>query len=542
MRIAIKLLAFSIISSIGFSAAAEITTAQMPIAAKATNFISINRSLAGLSAKDVVRPSSVLTGPDGTQHVRYQRTIGGLPIIGGDFVVHIPVNGRERVTSPMMSAVRPASLTPRVQVSDAVSAAQKTLSTSLAGATSTSRLVMFARGMPIPVLAHEVIISGSNSDGPVATTSYIDAQSGKILLSFSNIQTQRALPVDSLYKPAVGLGITRHLGSVPLGTSTGPEGYRLVDQIRGNGQVRNARNRMGGMFAVDFTDVDNVWGNGTDADMVTAAADAHYGIGATWDYYKTVHGRNGIWGDGKGVTSYVNVGFNYSNAFWDGKSMYFGTGDGKNFTSLTALDVAGHEMSHGVVDASADLVYEGESGGLNEATADIFGTMVERYVYEKLGLQYGWTIGETIAGPELPMGSALRYMFKPSLDTYVRSDGEIIGSHDCYSDAISELDVHHSSGIGNRFFYLLSEGSVPPADYASELNLDDLVCNKTAVTGLGADAAQKIWYLALTAYFTSSTDYPAARVATLQAAADLYGQNSLQRNTVAAAWDAVLVP
>ena len=94
---------------------------------------------------------------------------------------------------------------------------------------------------------------------------------------------------------------------------------------------------------------------------------------------QAVHGRNGIFGNGTGSYNRVHYGKNYVNAFWDGTKMTYGDGDGVNFGPLVSLDVAGHEMSHGVTENTAGLTYSGESGGLNEATSDIFGTMVEFY-------------------------------------------------------------------------------------------------------------------------------------------------------------------
>jgi Zn-dependent metalloprotease len=219
--------------------------------------------------------------------------------------------------------------------------------------------------------------------------------------------------------------------------------------------------------------------------------------------------------------------------------------------SLTALDIAGHEMSHGLVAATADLVYVGQSGGLNESTADIFGTMVERNVKQKIGREFNWTIGEDAAGPELSTGAALRYMYKPSLDAQTVTDdnGEksIVASLDCYVDGIDPsngndgINVHYSSGIGNHFFYLLSEGAVAPP--GTGLSVTEITCKSVpSLTGIGPEAAEKIWYLALTAYFTSNTNYSQARVGTLKAAVDLYGADSKQVKAVAAAWDAVLVP
>ena len=283
-----------------------------------------------------------------------------------------------------------------------------------------------------------------------------------------------------------------------------------------------------------FSDADNTWGNGWLDDAATAAVDAHVGIAATWDYFKDAHGRLGIADDGIGTVGRVHFGTGYANAFWQDRCFCITFGDGDNgvYTfPLVAIDVAAHEMSHGVTSRTAGLVYSGESGGLNEATSDIFGTLVEFHVDR--GADPGdYLIAENI----YPGDGALRYMFKPSLD---------YRSFDCYVPGIGDADVHFSSGIANHFFYLLAEGAVVPDGFGADgrgLVPGDLVCNgDTAIEGIGRDAAGAIWYRALTVYMTSLTDYAGARAATLAAAGDLYGVGSEEQVAVAAAWGAVLV-
>jgi Zn-dependent metalloprotease len=272
-------------------------------------------------------------------------------------------------------------------------------------------------------------------------------------------------------------------------------------------------------------DADNHWGSGTTADRASAAVDAHYGAATTFDYYKNVHGRNGIFGDGKGVPSRVHYGTNYVNAFWDGKQMTYGDGDNVAAGPLVSIDVAGHEMSHGVTEHTANLTYSGESGGLNEATSDIFGTLVE--FYSNSAADPGdYYIGEKIMKDRV----ALRYMDKPS------RDGQ---SPDCYSSGVGNLDVHYSSAIANHFAYLLAEGT--GAKTIGGLPHDSPTCDGSSITGIGHDKLGKIWYRALTTYMTSGTTYAQARTATLNAATDLYGAGSIERTTVAAAWSAVAV-
>ena len=224
----------------------------------------------------------------------------------------------------------------------------------------------------------------------------------------------------------------------------------------------------------------------------------------TFDYYKNVLGRNGIFGNGTGAPSRVHYGNNYVNAFWDGTKMTYGDGDGTTFGPLVSLDVAGHEMSHGVTENTANLTYSGESGGLNEATSDIFGTMVEFYAANASD-PGDYYIGEEF---DRAQGVGFRRMDNPI------SDGS---SPNCYSADTKNLDVHYSSGVANHFFYLLAEGS--GAKTIGGKAHSSTTCNGSTSTGIGRDAAQKIWFRALTTYFTSGTTYAQARTATLSAAA-----------------------
>jgi Zn-dependent metalloprotease len=223
--------------------------------------------------------------------------------------------------------------------------------------------------------------------------------------------------------------------------------------------------------------------------------------------------------------------------------MTYGDGDARTYGPLVNLDVAGHEMSHGVTSRSANLVYSGESGGLNEATSDIFGTMVE--FYSNNGGDAGdYLIGEKIYISNPGNTKALRYMFTPSIE------GTGAASSDCWYSGVGSLDVHYSSGVANHFFYILAEGTAAQTFPGSTrvhssktcVSGDTRVAHGTAsLSGIGRDKAEKIWYLALTGYMTSSTNYKGARTATLSAAADLYGNGSAEWNAVNAAWAAVAV-
>jgi Zn-dependent metalloprotease len=204
--------------------------------------------------------------------------------------------------------------------------------------------------------------------------------------------------------------------------------------------------------------------------------------------------------------------------------MTYGDG-GSSFSPLTSLDVAGHEMSHGVTAATARLSYSKDAGGLNESTSDVMGTMVE-FEAASSADPGDYYIGEKITRD----GSYLRRMDNPSLDGASRS---------CWSTSVARLDPHYSSGVGNHLFYLLAEGTGSKTIGARTHSSTS--CNGTSLSGIGRGAAAAIWYRGLTAYWTSTTTYPQAATGMVKGAKDLYGAGSSQCAATVAAWKAVSV-
>ncbi|GAA4999356.1 M4 family metallopeptidase [Streptomyces siamensis] len=487
----------------------------------------------GLTSAQDTSVRDVVVDKDGTQHVRYDRTYRQLPVLGGDFVVHLAPGGAYRsadraTRSPLsLPSVTPGLAAPKAADLAVNALRAANLGETLKKITAKPRLVVDALH-GAPKLAWQTNVVAQDSLGnPVARSVLTDARTGAQIDAWDTIET------------ATGDGQSLYSGTVPLETTLSGSTYQLKDPTRGNTYTGDAANKtdlciFGICFsrapATLFTDADNHWGSGTTSDRSSAAVDAQYGTNETWDYYKNVHGRNGIAGDGKGSYNRVHYGNNYNNAFWDDSCfcMTYGDGDGTTFGPLVALDVAGHEMSHGVTSKTAALTYSGESGGLNEATSDIFGTMVEWYANNSSDAG-DYLIGEKIvrSGFGKP---ALRFMDKPSKDG---------NSADCWSSSVGNLDVHYSSGVANHFAYLLAEGS--GAKTVNGVSYNSPTCNGSTVTGIGHDKVGKIWYRALTVYMTSSTNYAGARTATLNAAKDLYGAGSAEYNAVAAAWSAVSV-
>ncbi|MFG2820394.1 M4 family metallopeptidase [Kitasatospora sp. NPDC048365] len=459
-----------------------------------------------LVAKDVVRDA------DGTQHFRYERTYGGLPVLGGDLIVHQAANGTTKsVNKASEASLTGLSTSPKLAAPKAQEAALAAESGS--ALENAPRLVVWAAGAT-PKLAYETVVSGKEADGTPSKLHVVtDATTGEVIHKFEGIQT--------------GTGQGVFVGNVTIGTTLSGSTYQMKDNTRGGMYTTNMNNGTSGNGTM-FTKSTDTWGNGTASNKESAAVDAHYGVAMTWDYYKNTFGRNGIRNDGVGAFSRVHYDSNYVNAFWDDSCFCMTYGDGSSNTHpLTELDVAGHEMSHGVTAATANLNYSGESGGLNEATSDIFGTMVEFYANIPSD-NPDYLIGELI--DINGNGTPLRYMDKPSKDG---------ASADVWSSTVGNKDVHYSSGVANHFFYLLSEGS--GAKVINGVSYNSPTQGNITVTGIGRDKAAAIWYRALTTYMTSTTNYAAARTATENAAKDLYGAGSAELNAVSTAWAGVNV-
>jgi thermolysin len=274
--------------------------------------------------------------------------------------------------------------------------------------------------------------------------------------------------------------------------------------------------------------------------------------GLTYDYYFRRFGRRGL--DDRdiriiGVTHPVNrndvftapgniLGSFYVNAFYAGDGvMVYGEGLPPGIVLLPArqtwnflagaLDVVGHELTHGVTQFSSNLIYQGESGALNEAFSDIMGTSIE-FFYQQAGsgdLRADYLIGEDVisAGPGTGIGPGLRSMANPT--AYGDPDNYAIR----YTGTADNGGVHTNSGIANNAFYLSIEGGTNGT-------------SRVPVSGVGAanrERMEKVWYRAFAQLLGSGANFAAARAACIQAARDLYGANSNEERAVTQAWTAV---
>ena len=487
----------------------------------------------GLSQENSVRVTRIVPDPLMQGHdARIAQYYRGVPVLGGEGILHQSGPRTRSVTDAFLRGLN-LDPDPLVPPGEALAVAMRDLAPAAPLDRPPSIRLMAARLGSRDALVHRIHLE-SGAGAQTAQWDYlVDAQTGAILRKWPSLRTGRA---------ALGEGYSQYSGTVTLNTTSlgKAKGYELRDWTRGDtgNVILDYNNQVAGDGAV-FLSSTNSWGDGKNyvpatpsdsANGQTAAVDAAYGLQATWDYYGKVHGRNGIDGTGRAVTMRVHFDNNFDNAFWDDACFCVSAGDGQMFKSLTSLDVIGHELSHGVCAATANLEYVGESGSLNEANSDINGVMVKYYARGGRGATIGnwggtWTIGEELETPAFP--KPLRYLYRPSLD------GQ---SPDSWTRKLADMDVHYGSGPMNRCFYFLCQGASPQPD--SDFHSEFLAAG---MTGLGQDRAARIWYRALTHYLTSTSGYREARNAAISAATDLYGSGSPELQAVWNAFHAINV-
>ncbi|MGA9748144.1 MAG: protealysin inhibitor emfourin [Nocardioides sp.] len=252
-----------------------------------------------------------------------------------------------------------------------------------------------------------------------------------------------------------------------------------------------------------------------DAPLDDAAVDEAYtGVEASLALFREVFERDSFDDAGAPVVATVHYGRNYDNAFWDGQQLVFGDGDGRVFTRFTKpIDVLGHEFTHAVTERTAGLVYQGQSGALNESMSDVFASCLKQRLLGQSAAEADWLIGEGIFTPSV-QGRALRSMSEPgtAYDDPVLGKDPQVGSMDDYVETTQDNGgVHLNSGIPNRAYHLAA----------------------VALGGNAWDGVGRIWYAALTSGIGPDTDFVAFAAATLAAAEAVSPE---ARAAVADAW------
>ena len=474
--------------------------------------VKVMGSLAGLygiqDASQEFSPRPAVSSGAGYQHVRLNQTYQGLPVFGGQVIVHFDTKGAARTVNGQYRAVGKVNTTPVLTAAQAqrIAFSDQTFLRNPEGTVDGPRLVIYARDT-VPILAYQLVVSYSNGNNQGRWRYWINAMTGDILLRYNDIPS--AAP--GAGAPAV---ITGNLLTQEGGASVSINGFKET---------------VGNYYLYSYVDTWYLY-NWAISDFVyrnTAAwgsvdrtvISGGYNCAQVENYYRLIQGRNSI--DDAGMMLRANIHrTGMVNAYWDGSSINL-------FDELPcALDVVGHEVTHGVDQYSADLIYADESGALNESMSDIFGTLVEFYTQPDGRASYpgsvpgtaDWLMGEDTA-PEV---GVIRDMRNPAAQG---QPSKYKGTHwDPYGE------VHQNDGVQNFFFYLLCEGGSGVNDGISYY-----------VPGIGIPAGGKLAYLTLTQYMTPSTDYTMARDDWIAAAreTDAEGITTGAVTSVMLAWAAV---
>jgi Zn-dependent metalloprotease len=439
------------------------------------------------------------------KHIKYQQYYKNIPIEGAFYILHSK-SGKTTLANGEYAPGNEINILPSINEREAFSAAIKYVN---------ARLYQWESTKTNQPKGNLVILPDSNSYllaykydiyalQPLSRRYiFVDAHTGQVVKTLNRIHESNV----------TGTAETLYNGTVSITTDSYNGSYRLRETGRGEGiQTYNLKRSIDYNTAIDFTDEDNYWN--TSANFDNAAYDAHYGTEVTYDYYYRLFGRNSFDNAGGKIRNYVHFGEHYVNAFWNGESMTYGDGDSVFSTPLTSIDIVAHEITHAVTERTAGLVYQEESGALNESFSDIFGIEVDFY---KNPATANYQIGEAISVDHLPFRDISNPNNHGNPDTYKGR----------FWDPYQE--VHCNSGVQNYWYYLLCEGGAGTNDHGDNF----------FVEAIGREKAAQIAYRNLTVYLTPNSDYDDARYYSIQAAKDLFGDCSVEAKSVSAAWYAV---
>lgn len=494
------------------------------------DFKAIAKNTFSMRAEDDLKEYRVENDKIGFVHHRFQQTYNGYPVEFSTYIIHVKngmIQSMNGLYYPEIAASNNISLKEDQALSSAITSIgaskykwefpeeEKRMAKALKKPDftykPTGQLVLYPleteQGIQYKY-AYKFDIYASEPLGRWDV--YVDAQNGNVIAKQTKIcQTDVLSSAD-----------TRYNGVVPIHTDSlesTPNTFVLFDATRGNGiTTYNDNHSTTHGKVTDFTNTTRDW---TTHDGST---DAHYAVEKTYDFYKSVIGRNSYDDQDGAMIAYVHYGTNYFNAFWDGSAMNFGDGSWGS-GPLTSLDICSHEYSHGVTQYTAALLYQGESGGLNESFSDIMGKTVEFKTVAPA--DFSWKIGKSI-------GAVLRDMSNPKAyqnpDTYLGKYW--INTKNCVPGSQNDnCGVHTNSGVQNKWFFLISDGGSGTNDIGSTYN----------VQGIGRDSAMKIAFRNQSVYLNAKSSYLDAAHFSIQSAIDLYGKGSNAVIQTTNAWYAV---
>ncbi len=459
-------------------------------------------------------------------HARMQQTYKGIPVYGGEAILHTDKTGEVTLLNGhLYPTPNIQEITPTVSEKQVGSIALQDLD---------SKAIVRMMGQLEKKMLHydqptaELLIYHLN-DNPsderlawnvtvrpnfIERWQYlIDAKTGEILDKFNH-----TCAIDGPAKAtATDLnGVARAINTYSVnnrfflidGTKPmfKPTQFKVDDPIGALWTIDASGSSVDDISVRQVSSTNNAWNNPT-------AVSAHYNAGIAYEYYRTVHTRNSLNGKGGTVLSIINItdegGRGFDNAFWNGEFMGYGNGKDAFKPLAGGLDVAGHEMTHGVIENTANLEYRGQSGAINESMADVFGVLIDRD---------DWTLGEDVVKKTAYPSGVLRNMADPNNGGRSLSDAgyQPKNMSQYYTGSQDNYGVHINSGIPNHAFFLFASNA-----------------------SVGKDKAERVYYRTLTTYLTKTSKFLDLRLAIIRAATDLYGATSAEVNAAKSAFDAV---
>ncbi|MGP1993529.1 M4 family metallopeptidase [Zobellia laminariae] len=473
----------------------------------------------------------------GQKHIKMQQVFKGIKVYGSEVILHLDkgnkvsaLNGRNKPTPSIENTV------PKLTAQDALKQVEIDLGVSLSNESNKSKSLMepseFEKELLIypmegyNVLAWHLTVYPDIKD---RWEYFIDAQTGRILdkryhtcTMYHKYKEEKESHKHTTLVAPPTIGSGNDLNGVNRQIKTHSiDGVHYMlntsESMFNAAQSELPDNPVGAILTFDLRNkapneevtVYHVTSTGTSWNNPTAVS-AHYNAELSYNYFKNTFNRNSINGQGGTIISFINVADendgDYDNAFWNGKAIFYGNGKDAFEPFAGSLDVAGHEMSHGVIETAANLEYKNQSGAINESFADIFGTMIDRE---------DWLVGEDIVNRDYFSSGAMRNLQNPNNGVNFGDNGwQPKDMTEYYSGSEDNGGVHRNSGIVNRAYYLIA-------------------------TEISKDKAEQIYYRALENYLTVSSQFIDLRIAIIQSAIDLHGENSPEVSAAKTAFDTV---
>ncbi|GAB3952266.1 hypothetical protein GCM10028805_33940 [Spirosoma harenae] len=455
----------------------------------------------------------------GQTHVRMAQTFRGIPVLGSELVAHLTDGEVTLLNGRYQPVPEGLATTPKLTLSAASDMAltdiRKTTTVRSFGdnilklKSSEGDLCIFTTSEGVSKLAYALTVRPNMLE---RWEYVLDAQTGEVLDKY-NHTCSFVGPIKATAKDLNG--VTRSFQTYQQSNNA----YYLIDASRAMFKAATSKmpdNPVGALWTIDAR---NTFGDKQEIYQITStnntnwnatAVSAHYNAGIAYEYYLNTFQRNALSNTGETIVSIVNMpddeGKAMDNAYWNGKVMAYG--NGKLLKPLAgALDVAGHEMTHGVIQNTANLQYKSQSGAINESMADIFGTMIDRD---------DWKMGEDIATLSVFPSGAVRDLSNPNQGGKAKDPrGYQPATMSQYETTTEDNGgVHANSGIPNFAFYKFA-------------------------TVVGKDKAEKVYYRALTNYLVRTSQFLDLRLAVIKATGDLYGASGSEVAAAKSAFDAV---